>query len=262
MFYERLKSACKNANTTVTATLKAIGIGTANGTYWKNGSIPSSDVVVKLAEFLKISTDYLLLGKEQNIITDDTRELITNYNAVDIVAKAMIRERAKTLAELAAERAAQEAEKVSKEKKKNVEAKTITIAPTTDEAPEQDEDEPLIKIRHSVYKVSAGCGFESDEGDNWETIEILDTPEARRADYALTISGESMEPVYYDGDIVLVKMQDTVEMGQIGIFILDGSGYIKKYCGDHLVSLNEVYDDILFSDYENIKCSGRVIGRV
>lgn len=82
-----------------------------------------------------------------------------------------------------------------------------------------------------MYKVSAGCGFELDEGDNWETIEISDTPEARRADYALTISGSSMEPVYYDGDIVLVKEQETVEMGQIGIFILDGSGYIKKYCG-------------------------------
>ena len=262
MFYERLKYACKNANTTVTATLKAIGIGTANGTYWKNGSIPSSDVVVKLAEFLKISTDYLLLGKEQNIITDDTQELITNYNAVDIVAKAMIRERAQTLAELAAERAAQEAEKVSKEKKKAAEkSKPITIAPAADEASEQDE-ERLIEIRHSVYKVSAGCGFELDEGDNWETIEISDTPEARRADYALTISGDSMEPVYYDGDIVLVKMQDTVEMGQIGIFILDGSGYIKKYCGDHLVSLSEDCNDRPLSDYEDVRRSGRVIGRV
>ena len=71
-----------------------------------------------------------------------------------------------------------------------------------------------------------------------------------------------MEPVYYDGDIVLVREQETIEMGQIGIFILDGSGYIKKYCVDHLVSLNEDYDDIPLSDYEDVRCSGRVIGRV
>ena len=192
----------------------------------------------------------------------DAEKLLKYYNQLSILEKGMVLGKAETLAELAAERAAQEAEKVSKEKKKVTEkSKPITIAPAADEAPEQDEEQ-LVEIRHSVYKVSAGCGFELDEGDNWETIEISDTPEARRADYALTISGDSMEPVYYDGDIVLVKMQDTVEIGQIGIFILDGSGYIKKYCGDHLVSLNEDYDDIPLSDYEDVRCSGRVIGRV
>lgn len=64
MFYDQLKKACKNNGTTVTAVLKKIGIGTANGTYWKNGSVPSADIVVQLSEFLGVSTDYLLKGKE------------------------------------------------------------------------------------------------------------------------------------------------------------------------------------------------------
>ena len=64
MFYEQLKKACKEKGTSVTATLKKIGVGTANGTYWKNGSVPSSDIVIQLAEFLDVSTDYLLIGKE------------------------------------------------------------------------------------------------------------------------------------------------------------------------------------------------------
>lgn len=264
LFYDNLALACKENNVRIASIVRECGgaVGSIDG--WKKGSIPRSDIVAKIALRLNVSTDFLIFGKNTNLsLTKREKELLTFFNSLSDEDKERVLGKAEALAELAAERrAAQEVEKVSKEKKKAVEAKPVIIAPAADEALELDEDEPLIKIRHSVYKVSAGYGFELDDGDNWETIEISDTPEARRADYALTISGNSMEPVYYDGDIVLVKAQDTVEMGQIGIFILDGSGYIKKYCGDHLVSLNEDYDDILFSDYENIKCSGRVIGRV
>lgn len=85
MFYDQLKKACTKNNTTVTAALKEIGIGTANGTYWKNGSTPNSDVVIKLSELLNVSTDYLLTGKEptnQNFIdvSDDKKAL---YNYID-----------------------------------------------------------------------------------------------------------------------------------------------------------------------------------
>ena len=264
MFYNNLKAICDKQGLKITPIVLECGGNKGSLSGWKNGAMPNSDIVMKLAVRLNVPTDCLLFGENYNSLSlsESEKKLIKCFSSLNDFDKCKIIERAETLTELAAERAAQEAEKISKEKKKTVEkSKPITIAPTADEAPEQDE-ERLIEIRHSVYKVSAGCGFELDEGDNWETIEISDTPEARRADYALTISGDSMEPVYYDNDIVLVKMQDTVEIGQIGIFILDGSGYIKKYCGDHLVSLNEDYDDIPLSDYEDVRCSGRVIGRV
>lgn len=137
--------------------------------------------------------------------------------------------------------------------------------PAADEQPEPEDDEPeqpLIKIMHSFYKVSAGRGFDLLGDEDWEEIEIPDTREARKADYALTIQGDSMEPIYYDGDMVLVKKQDAIDVGQIGIFVLDGAGYIKKYNKDRLISLNEEYDDILLKDYSDCRCDGRVIGRV
>lgn len=61
-----------------------------------------------------------------------------------------------------------------------------------------------------------------------------------------------------------VKKQPSVEQGQVGIFIIENSGYIKKYGGDRLISLNEEFDDIMFSDYDpdDIRCVGLVIGRV
>lgn len=238
MFYDRLKQACKNKNTNVTATLKKIGIGGANGTYWKNGSIPSSDVVVKLAEFLDVTTDYLLIGKERKLLlNDDEQELIGYYNKLPEREQQRLISRAATLAEIYAEQ---------------VETQVIEV------------ETPMIEIRHSIYKVSAGTGYDLDDGDQWDTIEIPDTPEANRADFALTISGDSMEPVYYDGDIVLIKSQPAVDNGEIGIFIVENSGYIKKYGGDRLISLNAKYDDIMFSDYDpdDIRCVGLVIGRV
>ena len=64
VFYENLKKACELRGTSVTALLKQMKMGTANGTFWKNGSSPSSDVVIQFSEFLNVSTDYLLKGEE------------------------------------------------------------------------------------------------------------------------------------------------------------------------------------------------------
>jgi transcriptional regulator with XRE-family HTH domain len=60
MFYNRLKQLCKSKNTSITAVLKALNISTSKGTAWKNGSAPSSEIVIKLAEYFDVSTDFLL----------------------------------------------------------------------------------------------------------------------------------------------------------------------------------------------------------
>lgn len=127
----------------------------------------------------------------------------------------------------------------------------------------EEDEEQEIEIKHSYYKVSAGTGFDLGNDDEWETIYIPDTTEAQKADFALTIQGDSMEPVYFNGDIVLVKEQHAIDIGQIGIFIIEGNGYIKKYGGDRLISLNAEYDDIIFAEHDEdrIRCVGKVIGR-
>ncbi len=249
MFYDRLKIACKNANTTVTATLKAIGIGTANGTYWKNGSAPSSDIVVKLAEFLGVSTDYLLIGKKsaEFNISPDTIELINAYNSVDIIAKTMIKERALTLAERAAkERAAEQPQKL---------AKAANELP--DDEPEQEEE---FYIDLCSLPASAGEGVQLDEGYT-EPMQIKHTPIAERANYAVRVSGDSMETEYYDGDIVLVETCPNVAVGEIGIFIVNDQGYIKQRGEDRLISLNPEYDDVFIQEGDVVYCRGRVLGK-
>ncbi|MDE7362854.1 MAG: XRE family transcriptional regulator [Oscillospiraceae bacterium] len=256
MFYDRLKIACKNAHTTVTATLKAIGVGTANGTYWKNGSAPSSDIVVKLAEFLGVSTDYLLLGKKDTKIeiTPDAVELISAYNSVDMLGKAMIKERALTLAERAAE------ERAAEQRKKTVQS----AAPAADEQPNPEDDEQEQSdhcvIPYYDYPASAGTGLFLDETIA-EDLTVKATPEALTADFAIPIDGDSMEKDFTSGDIVLVKSCPNIPEGQIGIFVLDGDVYIKEYGGDCLISHNSEYKPIMLKDYGLSICLGHVLGK-
>lgn len=59
-FYERFAKLCEKKGVTPSGVTKAIGIGTANATYWKKGSIPSGETVLKLSKYFGVTTDYLL----------------------------------------------------------------------------------------------------------------------------------------------------------------------------------------------------------
>ena len=71
-----------------------------------------------------------------------------------------------------------------------------------------------------------------------------------------------MEPKYRDGDVLLVEECESVEYGELGIFMLDGEGYFKKFGGDRLISLNPEYSDIMLENFEDIACCGKVIGKL
>ncbi|MBP3666304.1 MAG: helix-turn-helix domain-containing protein [Clostridia bacterium] len=110
--------------------------------------------------------------------------------------------------------------------------------------------------------VSAGVGEFLADAARIEDISIPDDPRTAEADYALRINGDSMEPKYRSGDIILIQTADTVEEGELGVFILDGSGYFKKYGGDRLISLNPKYAPIPLKDFEDVACCGRVVGKL
>jgi repressor LexA len=109
--------------------------------------------------------------------------------------------------------------------------------------------------------VSAGIG-EYLDGDAAESVSITISESTAAADFALRISGNSMEPKYHDGDVLLVQNAEGVEVGEQGIFILDGAGYFKVYGGDCLISLNPEYGRIMLKDFENVSCIGKVLGRL
>ena len=83
-----------------------------------------------------------------------------------------------------------------------------------------------------------------------------------KADFAVGIYGDSMEPTYHDGETVLVKKEECLNIGDIGIFIADGDSFIKEYGGDRLISHNTKYEDILFKENMDIRVVGKVIGKL
>ena len=255
MFYQQLQKACKNANTTVTATLKAIGIGTANGTYWKNGSMPSSENVIQLAEFLGVSTDFLLKGSNTNHSTDiseDEKELLNYYKELDDYGKGRVIGKAEELAE-----AARRQKALAAKLEKKAKPKVIRLHDPEPLDESEDENE-YIDIPLPDIPASAGTGMYLDS-DYAEIIRVLATDEAVKADYAIRVSGDSMEPRYYNGDILAVSEQTTVDPGEVGVFVYNGERYVKQFGGNRLISINPDYQDIFIEDTDSFFCQGKVI---
>lgn len=121
----------------------------------------------------------------------------------------------------------------------------------------------LRRRRIPMYDLPVSAGVGEFLSDSTRTeITIPDTPRTIEADYALCISGDSMEPRYHSGDVLLVQNAESVEEGELGIFVLDGSGYFKKYGGDCLISLNPQYAPIPLRDFASVSCCGKVVGKL
>lgn len=92
--------------------------------------------------------------------------------------------------------------------------------------------------------------------------ELVEVPaEYKDIDFVIGVSGDSMEPTYFDGDKVMIKKQE-VQIGQIGAFMINGVALLKELGENRLISHNKEYDDLLFNEYMKIDCIGKVIGKL
>ncbi len=119
----------------------------------------------------------------------------------------------------------------------------------------------LITRPFYAVSVSAGFGNPLDEPPE-EEIDIIDTPEHRRGDYVVRVSGDSMVPAFNDGDLVLVEKDASVEVGEIGIFVLNGESFIKKQGVGELISLNPEYTPRHYGSADSVECCGKVLCKV
>ena len=194
----------------------------------KDVNKPDADKIIRLCEVLGISASYLLDYYENTMnVSLDEQEYIKKYRTLDEYGKELV------TAVI------------------DIEYKRCTYKPE----PNRDE---LIEISINYAPVSAGLGDELEDYEHWEKVSVPLTPESRKADFILRVDGDSMEPKFSNGDYLLVRKQPAVDIGQIGIFDVDGKGYVKKYGGDKLISLNPKYKDISTTD--DSRCFGLVLG--
>jgi repressor LexA len=129
---------------------------------------------------------------------------------------------------------------------------------------------PLVKrevLRIPVYgRVAAGVPIQAVE-------DIIDYEEAWKDEFsdgeyiALQIKGNSMEPKFSTGDVVLVRLQPDVDSGQIAVVIINGDEatvkrLIKHSNGIALVSTNPEYEPMYFSNKQIEDLPVTVLGRV
>ena len=129
---------------------------------------------------------------------------------------------------------------------------------------EYERCHPVQKmITRPFYSISVSAGFGNPlDVSPEEEIEIPDTPENRKGDYVVRVSGDSMTPAFNDGDLVLVEKDAHVNEGEIGIFVLNGESFIKKQGVDELISVNPDYPPKLYTSSDSVLCCGKVICRL
>jgi len=108
-------------------------------------------------------------------------------------------------------------------------------------------------------QTAAGAGV--SYGDpSYDTISVQHVPKG--ADCALTVRGDSMEPLIKDGSIVFVRKQPIVENGEVAVIEIDGEVVCKKFYqnnGDiELRSINPKYTP-RHPNPQMVKIIGKVI---
>lgn len=89
----------------------------------------------------------------------------------------------------------------------------------------QSENSIAIPLHGSV---AAGNPIEAIEGN--ETIDIPAYMVRKGHHYALTVSGESMiEDGILDGDVIVIKEQNTAQNGQTVVAVIDNEATVKRY---------------------------------
>lgn len=247
----RIKEARENQGLTQTELGKIVGVtGSAITNYENETSHPKEPVMYKLIEALKVDANYLFqdcvkLPKEVNDVTLAEYEYIKKYRfisthspdgagIVDTVLNSMY----------------------SLTKKLKEQGELIQKTDT-----EASEKIIPMRIINYYYRIaSAGTGQIIFDMPPTKRIEIPNTPKYQKVDYAIGVNGNSMEPLYHDGDMLLVEMTEDIEIGDIGIFRVDNESYVKKLGETELISLNPDAKNIPLN--ESAGCMGKVVGKL
>ena len=60
MFWTQYQALCQKAGKSPIGVAKELGLSSGTVTFWKNGKIPKSDTLKKIADFFGVTVDYLL----------------------------------------------------------------------------------------------------------------------------------------------------------------------------------------------------------
>ena len=113
----------------------------------------------------------------------------------------------------------------------------------------------VIKLYNIPVSSDSGFILDSDDFSDFE----IDATVPPDADFAVKISGDSMNPRFINDQVLFIKEQKTLEVGEIGIIEVNGDTYIKKLGFGEFVSLNPAYGSIKIREFDSIHIFGKVL---
>ena len=236
---ERIKYAREQKGYLQSDLAKLIGVKSSGviSNWEKDLNKPDAEKIVRLCNVLDVSASFLLdyYGKSSFEFTSSEEEHIKKYRALDEHGKDII----DTVL-------SKEHERIIRIRQASAPVPAVTV--------------PVRLIQYYQRLASAGSGQIVFDGVPVEQIEIPDKPEYRRVSYAVGVNGHSMEPLYEDGDILLIEPTCQVEQGEVGIFIVGNNAFVKKLGEAELISVNKNYKNIPLT--EDTKCMGRVVDKL
>ena len=238
---ERLIEVRKNNGYTIARLADELGKPYRTITNYETGERePGHDYIIQIAKMFNVTTDYILgLSDTPQATSDNNQTRLTSnaeiihikkYRSLDTYGQEAVLGLLET-----------EYKRCQEQNKEEI------SAPLAD----------IISLPRPWQSASAGYGQLADDNISDEVQVYLNTTTAK-ADYIMRVCGDSMEPIFFNGQEVLVRKQQTIELGELGIFIIGGERFIKTYRGDHLESANRDYPDVQFD--ADSKCIGKVLG--
>lgn len=79
-FYKRLRDLCEEKNMTVNELVKILNLSSGSPTAWKNGAIPRSATLGKIADYFAVTADYLLGKESKKAPTDSERDILDDVD--------------------------------------------------------------------------------------------------------------------------------------------------------------------------------------
>lgn len=138
------------------------------------------------------------------------------------------------------------------------EEKARCTAPAPAERPQHHRSVVILHRPFTQVAAAEGAGaFLLDSNYDEVTVEL--NRFTQKADIILKVVGRSMEPEIHDGDHILVREQPSVEEGEIGVFIIDGNGFLKQAGPGRLISLNHDIEDVIITNQQTAECYGKYI---
>ncbi|ARJ08735.1 transcriptional regulator [Staphylococcus lugdunensis] len=148
-------------------------------------------------------------------------------------------------------------------------AKALRVSPSyimgIEEEQPQLETLPVKKIP-VVSKISAGLPIYSEENLIDYIYFATNKLNSDKEEFGLKVSGDSMDKIFQDGDIVVVEKDSVVENGQLGVIMINGyNATVKRvrYEKNRIIlipeSNNPAHYPQVYSQDDEVKIIGRVV---